>query len=562
MGNKPLHILIQSLMVIILLSGLILPFTTIKPAYAATVIVVNSSLDSLGNDGNCTLREAVIAANKNKPSGSKANECAAGTADDIIRLQANQVYQITRTDSGNEDSSASGDLDIRSNIAFEVTGSGLATLQAVNSKDRVFQIFSGTTSFTNLVIMGGNLTGNGGAISNQGTANIKNSLIKDNISSGRGGGIYNTAGATLTLSNSTINANTSATDGGGIANEGTLSLINTTISGNTSKGVGGGFFSSGSSTLNAVTVTANSAGSLSGNGGGLGVVAGVTTIKNSLVAGNSSAAAPPAPDCSGSLQSAGYNLVQNISGCVLSGISTGNLLGLDPKLGGLADYGGLTPTHAIAVDSPAVEAGTCTTSTSTSLTEDQRGILRPQGSTCDIGAFEVEDPLQTGPVYSVTSIIDVTSSTCTFSNCSLRDAINAANSRPNGSTPDEIHFSFPGSGAQVITLQTNLPAISDSLVIDGFSQPGASPNTLPTGSNAVRLVTLDGSQLGACTAGLTISGSGSTVKGLNIQDFSCDGIAVGGSGNQVLENAVFDNSGAGVHVTVGVSTKSQTYPLP
>jgi hypothetical protein len=77
----------------------------------------------------------------------------AGTADDIIRLQANQVYQITRT-VPEMSSSSSGDLDIRANITFEVTSSGLATIQAVNSRDRVFQI-SGTTSFSNLVIMGG-----------------------------------------------------------------------------------------------------------------------------------------------------------------------------------------------------------------------------------------------------------------------------------------------------------------------------------------------------------------------------------------------------------------------
>jgi CSLREA domain-containing protein len=330
-------------MVVILLSGLILPFTTTKPAYAATVLIVNSTQDSLSNDGKCTLREAVISANKNKPSGSKPNECVAGTADDIIRLQANQVYQITRTDSGNEDSSASGDLDIRANITFEVTGSGLATIQAVNSRDRLFQVFSGSTSFSNLVIMGGNIAGSGGAIANQSTAIIKNSLIKGNISSGRGGGIYNSAGATLTLSSSTITANTSSTDGGGIANEGTLSLTNATISGNTSKGGGGGFFSSGSSTLNAVTVAANSAGSLSGNGGGLAVAAGVTTIKNTLIAGNTSEAALPAPDCSGSLQSAGYNLLQNTSSCVLTGNLTGNLLGLDPKLGQPGKQWGLTP---------------------------------------------------------------------------------------------------------------------------------------------------------------------------------------------------------------------------
>jgi hypothetical protein len=56
------------------------------------------------------------------------------------------------------------------------------------------------------------------------------------------------------------------------------------------------------------------------------------------------------------------------------------LLDLQP----LADNGGPTMTHAITADSAAFNAGTCEVDT------DQRGVTRPQGAMCDVGAFEVQ----------------------------------------------------------------------------------------------------------------------------------------------------------------------------
>ncbi|KAA0236998.1 MAG: CSLREA domain-containing protein, partial [Armatimonadetes bacterium] len=72
-------------------------------------------------------------------------------------------------------------------------------------------------------------------------------------------------------------------------------------------------------------------------------------------------------------------------------------------------------------------------------------------SLCDIGAYEAKpaDSAQTSPY-----IINVSSNTddgvCTQANCSLREAVNAANAHPNGSTPDEIRFNIPISGVQTI----------------------------------------------------------------------------------------------------------------
>jgi CSLREA domain-containing protein len=171
---------------------------------------------------------------------------------------------------------------------------------------------------------------------------------------------------------------------------------------------------------------------------------GTVSLANTLIGGNrdGSAANRQKPDCSGSLASLGYNLVQNLNGCSLTGTPTGNQTGLDPKLGPLANNGGPTFTHALLSDSPAIDKGNPAapgSSNSACAATDQRGIARPQGAACDIGAFEVADPLQTGPDYTVIAVVgsndDQDDGACTFSHCSLREAIQAANDRQNDSQP-------------------------------------------------------------------------------------------------------------------------------
>jgi hypothetical protein len=67
---------------------------------------------------------------------------------------------------------------------------------------------------------------------------------------------------------------------------------------------------------------------------------------------------------------------------------------------------------------------------------------------------------------------------------SLRDAINQANTTGG---PDQIHFAIPGAGVHTIAL-TNILGVSEAVVIDGYTQPGASPNTLAVGNDAVLLI--------------------------------------------------------------------------
>ena len=108
------------------------------------------------------------------------------------------------------------------------------------------------------------------------------------------------------------------------------------------------------------------------------------SISESIVADNTGGG--EALDCSseaypGSI-TATRSLIGSTAGCPSITNDEGNLIGVGPLLGPLADNGGLTPTHALLAGSPAIDAAGACTGT------DQRGVTRPQGAACDIGAFE------------------------------------------------------------------------------------------------------------------------------------------------------------------------------
>src|SRR5437868_13871831 len=115
---------------------------------------------------------------------------------------------------------------------------------------------------------------------------------------------------------------------------------------------------------------------------------------------------------------------------------------------------------------------------------------------------------------------------------SLRQAILDANATPNvGGVPDQINFNIPGAGVQKITpLAPGLPIITDPVVIDGYTQPGASKDTNgpSQADNAVLQIEIDGSDPGGNANGLVIGGqgTGSTIRGLVIDNGFGAGILV------------------------------------
>jgi hypothetical protein len=109
---------------------------------------------------------------------------------------------------------------------------------------------------------------------------------------------------------------------------------------------------------------------------------------------------------------------------------------------------------------------------------------------------------------------------------SLRSVIQAADA---STTPATITFNLPGSGPFVIAPLTPLPALTSTVTINGYSQPGAQANTAATGDNAVVLIQLWGVQAGSGTDGLTVSAPSCVIEGLTIDGFSGNGITLNGN---------------------------------
>jgi len=245
-----------------------------------------------------------------------------------------------------------------------------------------------------------NLGGLGGGIANgdQGVLMVVDSTIADNTGPGGGGGVFSglfdisPSATRVTLTRTTLSGNHTSGEGGGLwMNRGLLAASDSTFSGNVAFSGGGlsmGNYQTGS--VSSCTVAANHAGVANSGGGGGGVAAGTNlTLRNTLIAGNTTEVA--APDCGGTPTSAGYNLVQNTTGCTLQGNAPGDRTGVDPLLAPLADNGGRTRTHALEAGSPAIDHGNPAAPGSgpdACPAADQRGILRPRRAACDIGAFE------------------------------------------------------------------------------------------------------------------------------------------------------------------------------
>lgn len=103
---------------------------------------------------------------------------------------------------------------------------------------------------------------------------------------------------------------------------------------------------------------------------------------------------------------------------------------------------------------------------------------------------------------------------------SLAQAILDSNARTG---QDTIVFQIPGSGVHLIDLsQSSLSEITDSVILDGYTQPGAHPNTLSVGNDAVIMIQLDGGLVKRNGRGLVISGSNCLVRGLSITGFQYD----------------------------------------
>ena len=223
-----------------------------------------------------------------------------------------------------------------------------------------------------------------------------NGAISGNRAEGSGGGIYNSPRGMLTLIDGAISGNV-ADSGGGVSNAGgTLRLINSTISDNIAQQGGGGILNATTASQMEMifcTVYGNTSGKEGGGiWNGVNNSAGQLVMRNSLIGGNK---APAGPDILGPLTSQGYNLIQNaknttfapsqLHGTDLLQVES-SALRIDPLL---RDNGGSTQTNALFPGSVAIDRIPPNDCRIKDISTDQRGVRRPQGRACDIGAYEL-----------------------------------------------------------------------------------------------------------------------------------------------------------------------------
>ncbi len=472
-----------------------LSLLTIAAGPALAGSVANFTVNSIADPGDgtcdvteCTLREAIDAANADVDDSSIA---FTGSVTGTIELTGALPTLTTHID---------------------IVGPGarvLAVHRNTGGDYRIFTVAGATVSISGLTITGGggDVIPGGGGVSGDSTSivTLTEVTVSDNTaipSSGGfrdGGGVHSSGN--MTIIRSTVTGNTANAHGGGIYSEGTLVVKNSTITDNHAAGStdthGGGIDNFGTATLDSDTITGNSAdGSSSGQGGGFENDL-TATLTNTIVAGNT--ATSLGPDVRGTFTSGGHNLVGNTADAGGFTDAT-DQTGVDPALGSLQDNGGPTDTELPTSGSPAVDAG------ATALTTDQRGASRPHGGQDDTGA--VERRVCTNDPLVVTTAADVVIEDDCIT--SLREALTYANAT---SGSDTITFDIPGSGVQTIQPDSALPAITDPVTIDGYSQTGAS-----TSPRTIEIV-IDGTNAGSTTDGLTITAASSDVKGLAIVNF-------------------------------------------
>ena len=353
------------------LSACSLPSAITNPCDATSTLTVTKTEDT--NDGvcsdtDCSLREAIITSNT--CTGTQTIKIPPGT------------YKLTRL-GADEQLADTGDLNITSSVVIQGSGAN-STIIDGNLTDRIFDIKTGQAVFmSGLTLQNGKTPQYGSAIANQGNLTIDHVIVQKNSQTdpkGTGGAIFSyDQGSSLEISNSAVVNNIAAAGVAGLYNvSGNMNIENVTLSGNTGYAVGnvGGQTAIKFSTLAGDNADYEIWNSFNGQ---------AVAISNSILASPSKNG-----NCMQPVSSGGFNLDNSPGGtlhsCGLNG--SNDLVGVDPKLQALGDNGGHTLTMALDPSSAAVESANLATCSTT----DQRDVTRPQGSSCDRGAFELENP--------------------------------------------------------------------------------------------------------------------------------------------------------------------------
>ncbi len=407
---------------------------SVVPVHALTYTVTNTA-----DSGAGSLRQAIIDANAN-PGADTINFSVTGTitlgsslptvtdpltitGPGVAKLtvdgdsqwyifnfdgQDNYISGLTLTGGSAQGGAA---IQLQQSDALTIDSCVLADNKSLGGG--AIYIWSSTLTVQNSTISGNEATTSGGGgiyIGGGSRAVLSNVDISGNkaVNSTAGGGIY-IEGSSLIIYKSTISGNGPVNTGGGIYlfNNANSYLENVTISGNSANAGGGISNASSTLLLTNVTITNNTG---SSNGGGIYNSGDVTSI-NTIVSNNPGSGAN-CENIGGTFTSHGHNID---SGNTCGFDHAGDLVNTDPLLGPLYNNGGDTETHALLLNSPAIDAGNdsgCPSYT------DQRGFFRHEdgdgdgNAVCDIGAFEAFTGTVDLPRTGQTSCRDANGNTC------------------------------------------------------------------------------------------------------------------------------------------------------
>jgi hypothetical protein len=335
------------------------------PPASAAVLPVTTTTDG----GAGSLRDAF------------AQASVSGEANEIV-LQPDETYVL--------DDCAEGDLDYTATDPLTITGNGSTIQQTCD--ERVIET-DGDITITDATVSGGNQAGGlgGGVEADTDDVTLVRSTVTDNQAS-TGGGV---GAIRATLVESTVSGNTASSSGGGVWADQTVDATNSTIIDNTAGTSGGGLVVVNTSiTLLYVTLVGNTApagANLQVQPGGDALVSFGSVVGNAQGGGSDCDIAPGAVTTS-----QGYNFSSDAS-CGFGGGPGDVVAAGDPLVGPLGNNGGPTQTMLPQPGSPLIDKVDCAAAPEVVPT-DQRGVPRPQGGSCEIGAVEIEPTTPVPPV--------------------------------------------------------------------------------------------------------------------------------------------------------------------
>ncbi|MEM7799185.1 MAG: choice-of-anchor Q domain-containing protein, partial [Chloroflexota bacterium] len=279
---------------------------------------------------------------------SSANDTGAGTLREAVDLVCEGGTITFAPALADSTITLSSQIEIDKDVTI---GSLVPVVLSGGNANRIFEVTSGTVSIGGLTLADGSAA---------------------TESENRGGAISVSSGTVLNLANTTIR-DSSANVGGGVYNEGTLDMRNVTISGSSADTRAGAIYNLGTANIYHNTFYGNAAPVASSIENAQSL-----NMYNTLIGGGTGGGDECVPTAMISINATNF---YEDGSCNASPRLTG-----DPMVGALADNGGVNETHALMSGSPAI--GEATPQYCEVPAFDQRGMPRPQGDACDIGAFE------------------------------------------------------------------------------------------------------------------------------------------------------------------------------